>query len=251
MKYKITSLLSAFSIFISDVHVVSFEKSGRTWLRVMLVKLISDKLGVKQKLDPQFMTLGKKFPNIVFSHAGGNQKSNKLNFAKLLRRKKIIFLVRDPRDVVVSLYHEYTKRRKIYSGGISEFIRDRNYGLEKVIHFMNYWSAEIYGRENYFLLVRFEDMKKDTIKEMKRIVDFLGVDVRDEVISAAVEYGSLENMKKLEQENAFKDKRMKAGGKDPNSFKVRKGKVGGFKEELSKKDIKYVNNLMEKLSLDY
>ena len=44
---------------------------------------------------------------------------------------------------------------------------------------MKRWSAEvsgwiIAGKDNPFLAVRYEDLKKDTVKEMKKVVDFLG-----------------------------------------------------------------------------
>ena len=242
-KYGMKSMmLHAFSLTISDCHVVSFEKAGRTWLRVMLAKLISMKCRRRMRLDTQYMSLGKKFPNILFSHAGANVKDNRINFSKVLRKKKIIFLVRDPRDLIVSLYHEYTKRQLSYSGTISDFIRSGV--MHKVRGFMRYWTMEMRKRPHDFLLIRYEDMKNDTEKEMRKIMKFLRVKISSEMIERAVAYGSIENMKKLEEKNTFKDDRMKAKSKDKNSVKVRKGKVGSYKEELSKKDIQYINKVM-------
>ncbi len=255
--YGIKSIIqNIFSLMISDVHVVSFEKCGRTWLRVMIAKLIAKKLKKKRlNLDTQFMTLGKAFPNIVFSHAGGNQLNNKINFKKLFKNKKIIFLVRDPRDLIVSLYHEYTKRRKIYAGSIADFIHDKKYGIHAPIKFMNYWAKEMEKRPQDFLLIRFEDLKDNTQKELQRIVDFLGVKINQDIIQKAVDFGSMENMRRLEQSNVLKDARLApVDKKDPNSYKVRKGKKGGFKEELSSKDIAFVEDYIRDhltLNLEY
>src|SRR3989338_3829998 len=107
-RYSLKSICrSAFSSVISDVVVVSFRKSGRTWLRLMLSKVIADQYKMKElKLDTEYMTLFKSLPNVMFSQAGTTQTNNQLDFRKLYRKKKIVLMIRDPRAVLVSLYHE-------------------------------------------------------------------------------------------------------------------------------------------------
>ena len=57
----------------------------------------------------------------------------------------------------------------------------------------------------------------------------------------------------LEMEGKINDYRMKPGNKnDPNSFRTRKGKVGGYKDELSQEDQDYIDNqVKENLDLFY
>jgi len=228
---------------ISDAHVVSYRKSGRTWLRLLIAKVLSESYGFKKiKLDTQYMTLFSKAPNVVFSHAGCTINDNKVNFKKLLRKKKIVFLSRDPRDDVVSLYNDYTKRDNVCEMDPSSFIRDEKYGVGMIVRYLNSWKAEMDKRQGDFLLVRYEDMKKDAGHELRRVLDFLKIKYTPEVIEKAVEYGSFSNMRKMEATDTFDDKRMQARDKDDiSSYKTRKGKVGSHKEELSAEDILYLD----------
>lgn len=240
-----------FSILISDVCVVSFQKSGRTWLRMMLAKVLALKYNTEKiRLDTQFMTLFKPEQNVLFSHAGCTQNNDRLDYRKIFKNKKIIFLVRDPKDEIVSLYHDHTKRNFWYKGHISNFIRDPKWGLKKVIAFMNLWAEEMNRRQKDFLLIKYEDMKKDTHKELKKILNFLRIEADDKIINKAVEYGSFKNMRIMELNREFKDWRMQSGDiKDPNSYRTRKGKIGSYKEELNKKDIEYLKKeIKEKLN---
>src|SRR3989344_7164816 len=126
--YGISSFLyNALSILISRYVVVSFQKCGKTWLRLMLAKVIMEQYGIKKiNLDLQFMLLFRiKAPRILISHAGSTKEDTSINFQRTFRHKKIILLVRDPRDIVISLFHSARTREKIYSGrDISAFIRD-------------------------------------------------------------------------------------------------------------------------------
>lgn len=240
-----------FSVLISDAYIVSYKKSGKTWLKVILAKVIALKHGSEMKLDTHLMSLFKSTPNIMFSHAGSTKKNNILilDFGKLLKRKKILFLARDPRDQIVSLFHGTTKRTFLYKGNISKFIRDSELGINKLIDFMNYWAKEIDKKEDS-LIVTYEDLRKDTNKELKKILDFLKINVDDNIIDEAVNYSSFNNMRKMELAGTFNDFRMlPVNKKDSNSFKTRKGKVGGYKEELSKEDIAYLDKeIKEKLN---
>ena len=253
-KYKLKSIISnIFSIYFSDYVIVSFQKCGKTWLRMMLSKVLSEKFNIKKiKLDLQYMTLFKKgAPNILISHGGSIKDNNKINFQKIFKNKKIIFLVRDPRDIVVSLYHGSRTRDKTYDGGnISTFIRDGNSGFSKIINFMNAWANDLQNRnrDNY-IIIKYENLKKDAARELRRIFNFMELDIEDHYLHEAVNYGSFDNMRKLEVQQEIKDYRMLPGNlNDPNSFRTRKGKIGSHKEELSMEDIGYINQEMLNLN---
>lgn len=249
---------NAFSVLVSDVYVVSYMRCGQTWLRMMFIKALCLKYGFKTKsLETQFMTLFRSAPNVFFTHAGcttvlkpgGRHFFNKqiFEFIKMYKSKKIILLVRDPRDLIVSLYHDHSKRRVCYQGSISDFVRNRGLGLEKPISFMNAWADEMGKRKDDFLIVRYEDLKRNANKELRKIFDFLKISISNEIISKAVKFSSFENMRRMELEKSYKDHRMlPVDTKDVDSYRARKGKVGGYKEELCKEDIDYIGNYMFK-----
>lgn len=235
---RIKTILNGISALTSPVYCVSYEKSGRTWLRLLLAKIINLEFKESMRLDNHIMSMGTPFPNVYFTHLGTNKGQYSI-ISSLLNKKRIILLIRDPRDLIVSLYYERKYRQGIFDGDISEFIREN---IMDIIDFMNdmYWVTE----KTNSIIVRYEDMIKNTRKELKRILDFLGAWwVDDFSVDEAVNYCSFKNMKKLEATNRFNDKRLRPA--DPcneNTYKVRKGKVGNYKKELNKRDIEFLND---------
>lgn len=241
-----------------DSVIMSFPRSGHTWLRVMLAKVISEQYNIPtMNLDLFKMAKKSGIPKIAVLHGvapgfhinfdfkkmkfrGSYSTSPKVPKQRSLRNKKIIFLARDPRDVVVSFYHHLTRRNDLYDKSLSSFIREP-YTLQKHITYLNQWAQQMEERPDKFLLLRYEDMQHNTAKELRRVVDFLGIPASDDLIQQAVQFGSVDNMRSLEKQNAFADYRLKAKSAHHNSRKVRKAKVGGYKEELEETDISYIN----------
>ena len=63
-------------------------------------------------------------------------------------------------------------------------------------------------------------MKKDTSKELKKIIEFIGLEVSEEHIEDAIEYSSFDNMKKIESNNTYNNRKLQPGDvNDPESFK--------------------------------
>lgn len=247
-RYRLSSILrSAFSLAISDVVVVSFRKSGRTWLRLMLCKILAEQYHLpKIKLDTEYMTLFRPLPNIMFSQAGSTQRNNRLDFRKLYQKKKVVLLVRDPRAVMVSLYHDYNSR-KVWKEpkSISEFIRDKDWGLHQVITYMNLWAEELRQRKD-ILFMKYEDLYLNTNTELQRFLNYISLPADNAVIEAAIQYGSPNNMRQMEKEGIFKDARMRpADVSDQNSYTARKCKLGSFREELAPADFNYITEEMK------
>jgi hypothetical protein len=76
-----------------------------------------------------------------------------------------------------------------------------------------------------------------------------GVPANAEAIASAVEYSSVENMRKLEEKNVFwlAGGRMRPGKKgDPNSYKVRRAKVGGYRDYFSADESAQIDEFVAK-----
>ena len=264
VNYADSILFGAYCDLFCKYALVSYQRSGHTWLRVMLAKMISLQYGVeKMELDLVKMTKNNsEIPKIGIYHSstpyfkinvdwdklevnGVYPKNDRVNIRGSLKRKKIIYLVRDPKDVVVSLFFDLTKRHHLYHEDISKFIKEK-YTLRRIIKAMNMWDQEMSKRSEDFLLIRYEDMIKDTFKEMKRVIQFLDVNVSDEIIQQCVEFGSIKNMRKMEVNDSFKDNRLKPKNiADKESYKVRKAKIGGYVDYLNDEDIKYVSYVIQ------
>jgi alcohol sulfotransferase len=240
----------------ADIVVVSFGKSGRTWLRVMVSHLfrVMYKLPENAILGfDNFHNLNKAVPKIFFTHDNyikdfTGDFDTKLPFYN----KRVVLLARDPRDVAVSQFFQWKFRIKPTKVAINnypprgsdislfDFIMGDNGGsMRAVTDYLNLWAAEADKVENFHLL-RYEDLRSEPHRELRNMLDFMQIDASDEDVNAAVEYSSYENMKKMESKAQFRlaGGRMMPRDKDnPNSFKVRRAKVGGYRDYFSDEEV--------------
>jgi alcohol sulfotransferase len=240
----------------ADIVVVSFGKSGRTWLRVMVSHLfrVMYKLPENAILGfDNFHNLNKAVPKIFFTHDNyikdfTGDFDTKLPFYN----KRVVLLARDPRDVAVSQFFQWKFRIKPTKVAINnypprgsdislfDFIMGDNGGsMRAVTDYLNLWAAEADKVENFHLL-RYEDLRSEPHRELRNMLDFMQIDASDEDVNAAVEYSSYENMKKMESKQQFRlaGGRMMPRDKDnPNSFKVRRAKVGGYRDYFSDEEV--------------
>ncbi len=240
-----------------DYYIVSHPKAGRTWLRTILAKIISEHFKIPMQLN--LLTVrryNRNIPGVEFTHAKSGIKYRmrysahpQFQIPWHIKRKPAIFLARDPRDTVVSFYYQARKRRGVYVGSLSDFIRDERLGIDSVVDFMNVWAGYIKENPDKTLLVSYEQLHTDTVSTVRRVLDFMNLNmVDDDTIRSAVAFASFENLRKLEASGYFNEDILRpADPNDPNSYKVRKGKIGSYLEELSPEDIEYVERAVERL----
>lgn len=240
----------------NEIIVVSYPKCGRTWLRLMLGRALALHFDIPDAnlLELEEMaTHQPHIPRIVFSHDGpANLKSADQLLAddkQAYVGKRVVLLVRDPADVVVSYYFERTRRRERFNpdhfqpfdGNLSTFLYEERGGLDSILAFYQGW-ANYQHVPAALLLVRYEDMHADAGQALRRILDFMGLsEVSMEVIEEAVTFGRFDNMRRLEQQNSLASERLQpANPDDPESYKTRRGRVGGFTDYLSPEEIAYI-----------
>ena len=238
-----------------DYYLVSHPKAGRTWIRVIIAKIFSLHFNIPFNLNLLEMKLNHpKIPYIQFTHAGSDIQSRlktrnvRFTIPEHIRRKPVIFLARDPRDTIVSFYYQAVKRRKMFQGTISEFIRDERLGINRLIDFMNTWSSYLKNNPNSIVIL-YEELHRDILGAVKKLLTFIGLnDVGEEIIKDAASFASFDNMKRMEREGVFRDSiLLPVDPNDPNSYKVRKGRIGSYREELSQEDIDYVERAIKRL----
>ncbi|NEO57396.1 MAG: sulfotransferase domain-containing protein [Okeania sp. SIO3B5] len=270
-KLQETSIGRWYSLSSADAYIISFPKCGRTWLRLMIGRALQQKfqlshpnINEKTLLLEPLAELGPNVPKIMVTHDDDPhwKKPEELELSKnKYKNVKIIFLARDPRDVVVSAYFEqkkrvsfwleglkkephlqaYKERIKAYDGDLSTFIYEEIGSLDSLIKFYNIWAENRHIPKD-FLLIRYEDLHKNPHRELRKSFDFLGIKYQEEVIDEAVEYSSFDNMRKMETEGNAHPKLKATNPNDTDSYKTRKGKVGGFTEYFTEAEITYINN---------
>src|SRR5215831_2352018 len=234
--------------------ILSVPKSGRTWLRAFLCAYFCRRFGLEFTLRTGRYDLP-GFPRVVFSHDLFEHRTKGERWDRVrgkylvprreLKRVKIILLARDPRDCFVSLYLQLTRRDpnapvELRQKAASEMLRDEKFGMPAIIGTMNDWIDEFSGREN-FTLVRYEALRASPAEHFRDLLAVLGEsNPNDTMFQYALEFSRFENMQKLEAAGAFDSNILHPGDvRDPESFKVRRGKVGGYREYLSFEDQRY------------
>jgi hypothetical protein len=243
-----------------DAIVLSAPKSGRTWIRTFLCAYLCKRYGLEFTLQPgRYNHPG--FPRVIFSHdrfehrTKGNRwdrvRGKYLVPRRELRRAKIILLVRDPRDCFVSLYVQITRRdpdSALKQKSVSELLRDERFGIRGFVRVMNDWLDEFAGRED-FTIVRYEALRASPAEYFRKLLAVLGETApNNSIFQEALDFARFENMQKLEAAGAFDSKILRPGDvRDPESFKVRRGKVGGYRDYLSAQDQEYATEALQDL----
>ncbi len=236
----------------AEVLVVSYPKCGRTWLRLMLGRYLCQKykLDPKRALETLYLTHQAGLLPTHFTHDGVKTREDAWRpsapDASRYAHKRVLLLMRDPRDVVVSSYFQATKRESGYDGTLSEFIRDPNHGLSAYFDFLTLWekNTEIPKK---FITMRYKNIHQDPAGHLRTLLSFIGCEKIDEAaVREAVNYASFNNMQKLEKMNYFRTTRLApANVNDPESFKVRRGKIGGYKDYLNAEDCAFMEQNIE------
>lgn len=254
----------------ADLVVISFGKSGRTWLRVMISRFYQLNYGLEKEEMLGFDNLHRResrIPRILFTHDNYLKDYTGHSDSKIdYQGKRIVLLVRNPKDVAVSLFFQWKHRMRpakkfinrypAHGADVSlhDFVMSDLWGLPRVINFLNLWAEEA-PKFDDLLIVRYEDMRANPETEFGRIMTFIGESVAEEIIRDVVEYASVENMRKQEENNdsRFASGRMKPGKRGVrDSYKVRRAKVGGYRDYFSPEQIETIDALVAStLASDY
>ena len=228
-----------FPVFPDDVFLVSYPKSGNTWTRFLVANLLHpdrqvDFGNINQLTpDPEALTQRELArlprPRIIKSHQYFDP-----------RYRRVIYIVRDPRDVVLSAYHFDVKRQLI----------DDQFSIEKYVadfvqsdlshpqwqHPYGSWHENVaswfYVRRHHpeFLLVRYEALQSDGMGELARIAEFLGLSADPQRLARALDRSSSDRMRQLEKQQAHLWSSTRQTRKD-KPF-VRTATAGGWRAEL-------------------
>lgn len=166
--------------------------------------------------------------------------------------KKIILLVRDPRDAIISKFMMENSGKAKYNEEKASLINDLREYIKTTEDFRDYYIKIIKDWQinkrfaKDFLMVKYEDLRGEIFFEVSKILNFLSVPIDKEILEKAIQFSSFDNMRKMEVQGSslVRSGPMTAKKNAPEALKVRKGKVGGYREYLTEKDIEYVDSIV-------
>tara|TARA_B100001109_G_scaffold255669_1_gene259905 strand:+ start:4609 stop:5442 length:834 start_codon:yes stop_codon:yes gene_type:complete len=256
------------------IWLASYPKSGNTWLRAFLSNLTyetnepvninkmtpkyraNDKMLIEKftNLEPSELTeselfnlrpmvyteLSKVSPNYPFIkiHDAYQQTAKGDFIIPSAHTHAVIYLVRNPIDVVGSLAHHqnksYDETIKFMADDKATINQSSSYyhrlAPEVLLSWSNHLKSWINSGLN-LLPIKYEDMHHKPLGTFTKIVEFLGFDYSESQIKKAIAFSDFKVLKNQEQQTGFIDKNMNS----PNFF--RKGQVNSGRKELSQKQI--------------
>jgi hypothetical protein len=237
----------------ADLVVIGHPKSGNTWMRFQLARLYQRKYGLPESVIPDVEVLHTLDHRIPQLHMGAFNYIKHIVAkpapAPELSNKAVVFIVRHPLDIMVSLYLHVQKHalheRKLINGwpldlsdvSMADFALHSSWGLRQLIAFFNDCArqqAEI-ERSRF---VSYEDMRVKPAEILAEIAALAGGPVTGEEAREAAEFTSFDKLRQAEIDNRFNTTRLRAANpKDPDSFKVRRAKVFGYRDYFQGEDL--------------
>jgi len=167
--------------------------------------------------------------------------ANGVELLPMALTNSIIYIVRDPRDIVISLskHMGLTIDEAINSmGNKYQVLSDKDRG--KMADFISSWNAHVNAflscDTHNTLLVKYEELKADPIKIFRKILQHSGILVDEEKLKIAIELTEISNLQKLEKDKGFTE----ASPKLDSGFFGGGGKSGKWKDELTPMQIRRI-----------
>lgn len=224
--------------------IVSFPRSGRTWLMTLIGLNICHYFDIS---IAQAMVERKKVVDATHDRTDKSLKvhADDLKFDPAFKERRVLFLRREPKDVLVSAHLHATKRKGNFKGTLSEYIRDPRYGIKKILAFTRLWINN-QSVPKSFMTTSYERLVDNTEEELHNILRFLKIPSTLGTRTKAVEDANIDNLREKEAEGFFvegvsKPKRPK----QIDTYYHRKGGCGGYVDYMTEEDIAYCNEVID------
>jgi hypothetical protein len=191
-----------------DAFLVSFPKSGNTWLKFMLTYLLSGREADFDRDSTIIAQVGSHRATPSVLPGGGRLIKSHEPYSGPQKRfyHKAIYLVRDGRDVAVSYYYTLI-RRGMYEGNFGPFLRlflgGGVDGYGPWHQHVESWLASPLRSRGSLLVLKYEDVLKEPVQNLSTVMEFLGRPVAREQAEETVRAHSAERMRERERHSRF------------------------------------------------
>ncbi|KAK5879856.1 hypothetical protein CesoFtcFv8_022935 [Champsocephalus esox] len=257
MKPKDLDALQHVDVRPSDIYMITYPKSGSAWMQQILVKIVdAAHPDMEEEADNRarvpFLEANtlddfrreRPDPRLYATHLPPDMLPTGLK----AKGVKVVYVMRNPKDVLVSLYHfshswKMLETPKSFEAFFQDFMDGKVYMGLWFDHVREYQNEKDKMDVHY---VKYEDMLKDLRGEVVKVCDFLGKDLTDEAIDHVVEMSTFKNMKTNPKAN-YKDLVEKQRYSSPT---MRKGVAGDWKNFFTVAQNEYFDRVFEEKMSD-
>jgi hypothetical protein len=233
----------ALNVYPDDVFVVSYPRSGNTWMRFLVGELIFRK-------EINFQNVQSFIPDPYlegcthsYLEALARPRYIKSHEPYDVRYPKVIYLVRDPRDVSISYYHWLLKFKNVqetFDDFLNNFISNtvhKQFWYGGWGNHVASWYHNAGSVPQGLLFIRYEDLLANPSAKLFEVALFLGVEVSESRLEAIVQKNKFKRMQ--EKEQAGRETVTFKGDSRPDIRFVREGTSQQWKEQLAKKNVRF------------
>ena len=233
----VRSLLSSY--FFSEDGEFNFEmlKKIDQFPYIKLFNQLGIDLSNKEEVEKNYIEAQK----IINKEKGGVQFwkthncfckfDNKYPFTDLKNTAGVIYIVRDPRNVVSSYAHHYQKSLEDSFNDLKSTTvikQTKNDQLPDLVGSwnFNYNSWKQLKSLNKYILIKYEDLISDTEKTFINIINFISklinskIEINEKKLKKVIEATSFEKIQKLEKKSGFSEAKIKKNGEKINFFNL-------------------------------
>nr|XP_056703504.1 sulfotransferase 6B1-like [Euleptes europaea] len=230
--------LATFEARNDDVLLVSYPKSGTHWLAEIILHLYASKVAITSPIE--FGDLSKleqldhlSCKRIIPTHLDCNMLPPTFK----LKQCKAIYILRNPKDIAVSMYHYYRENPNLPT--IDSWLEFLEMFLKGDVvcgswfdHVLS-WEENTTDKNTLFLF--YEDMKKDLPKVVKKVSTFLGVNASESGINEICAKSSFSEMKTNTEKENYNPNQTVCALTSNRRLIFRKGAVGDWKNHFTPK----------------
>lgn len=228
-----------------DVFLGCYPRSGSTWLRFTLFEILTGKSSDFENVNSAFRGLSDHRQGWPLLPGSGRFIGTHEPYRSDYR--KAVYLVRDVRDVALSEF-AFEKNLGIARADFDEYLHDMLLGRKRYGSWQDHvcsWLDSPNARSGNLLLIRYEDLRRDSVEMFFKLVSFLGVAVDRRTVEQALANNAIEKMREKEdslytQANYSAVPRRPELGVEPGGRFVRSGKVGGWQGQLTREQLRLI-----------
>jgi hypothetical protein len=228
----------------SDVFFVTYPKSGTTWLSFMVANVIKrnpdEELNLRDqsRYIPDINLKYEQYQSLSQYDSNPDPRFFRLHAPYDPALPKVVYVLRDPRDVMVSFWHYKKMTNLNFTKTLKEFVLD---GPEWPCSWDQHVADWLFEHKHtQLVLVKYEDLHKEAPRVLKMVLDFAGVPYEPADIQKAIEASRFEKMRMAEDKFGIH-----TPPANPNERFVRRGKVGTWRDEV---DMETLNALEQRFS---